>query len=431
GNCGRCGNVCKSGWRCLSGTCCAPGTVNCGGTCRQSCGATVGRPFPQHVAYPGAAVRIEHQTEAQQDAGVKAAYDRWKARYLAQHSTDGQGRPRYWVLSETNPDRTVSEAMGFGMVIVATMAGYDPDAQPLFDGLWRMALAYPSCIDGRLMTWQVTGDTPTGGCDSAYDGDADMAYALLLAEQQWGNAGDFDYRAAFDRLIAGIKASTIGPQSRYPMLGDWVTPSGGTFSQWTWRTSDVMPGHLRAWRQATGDAVWDAALSVAQAGIERLQTVYAVGTGLLPDFAAPVSPGSQNSKPAPAGFLEGSTDGDYNYNAGRDPWRIGTDALLSNDATSLAQARRLAVWSRTTTGGNPANLRSGYHLDGTPLPGSNYFSTFFAAPFGVAAMTDPNGRPWLEALYDAVVDASEGYYQDSVTLLSLLVMTGNFWSPGT
>ncbi len=46
-------------------------------------------------------------------------------------------------------------------------------------------------------------------------------------------------------------------------------------------------------------------------------------------------------------------------------------------------------------------------------------------------MVDPAGQAFLDAVYDAVRSRVEGYYEDSVTLLCLLVMTGNFLDPGT
>jgi hypothetical protein len=68
-------------------------------------------------------------------------------------------------------------------------------------------------------------------------------------------------------------------------------------------------------------------------------------------------------------------------------------------------------------------------LDGTPIPPAEYFTTFFASPLGVAAMCTPGQQDWLNAIYDTVRDGEEGYYEDSVTLLCMLVMTHNFWDP--
>lgn len=74
-------------------------------------------------------------------------------------------------------------------------------------------------------------------------------------------------------------------------------------------------------------------------------------------------------------------------------------------------------------------MNGGYELDGTPLPKSEYFTSFFAAPAGVAAMSQPGGQAWVDALWSSVVDREEGYYEDSVTLLCLIVMSGNAWAP--
>ncbi len=384
------------------------------------------RPFPQHVAYAPGVMRPNHRTQAQLDDDVRAAYEHWKAQYLKSAGTTDDGEPLYRVsYGSTNPARTVSEGQGYGMIIVALMAGYDPDARTIFDGLWRFARAHPSNIDGRLMAWEVP--EPSDGASSAFDGDADMAYALLLADAQWGSDGDVNYRAAAETLITAIKASTIGPQSRLPLLGDWVEQySDDEYTEYTVRTSDFMPAHFRAYGRFTGDAVWQEVVSATQAAVTHVQTTYSPRTGLLPDFLTSTSADDHTLKSAAPGFLEGAHDGDYHYNAGRDPWRIGTDAVLNGDLTSWAQARKMAEWIVAATSGNPRAIRAGYSLDGTPT--GDYFTTFFAAPFGVALMTTDH-QAYLNALYDAVRDTYEDYYEDSVTLLSLLVMSGNYWDP--
>jgi len=45
-------------------------------------------------------------------------------------------------------------------------------------------------------------------------------------------------------------------------------------------------------------------------------------------------------------------------------------------------------------------------------------------------MVDASHQAWLNAIYQRVVGASAlGYYEDTVALLSLIVMTGNWWVP--
>ncbi len=384
-------------------------------------------PFPQHVAYAPGTIRPNHRTQAQQDDDVRAAYDHWKAHYLRAAGTTAAGRPLYRISSGTeDPDRTVSEGQGYGMLIVALMAGYDPDAQTIFDGLWQFARAHPSKIDPRLMAWEVP--EPTGGTDSAFDGDADMAYALLLADAQWGSDGDLDYRAAAETLITAIGQSTVGPHTHLPLLGDWVEAyDDDEYTEYTVRTSDFMPAHFRAYGRFIGDPLWQKVVSATQTAVAHIQADYSPQTGLLPDFLVPASAEDHTLRPAYPNFLEGEHDGDYDYNAGRDPWRIATDALLNDDPTSRAQARKMAEWIFATTGGDPLAIRAGYTLDGEPTTDDD-FTTFFAAPFGVALMTTDH-QQFLNDLYDAVYNIYEDYYEDSVTLLSLLVITGNYWDP--
>jgi len=382
----------------------------------------VAYPYPQHIDYAPGTIRPNHRSQAQQDDDVRAFYNHWKTSYLVAAGTTSEGDPMYRVtFGSGNPSSTVSEGQGYGMVIVATMAGYDPQAQIFFEGLWEFSRAHPSSTDPRLMDWQVPEDS---GNNSAFDGDADIAYGLLLADAQWGSTGRIDYATEAATVIAAILESTIGTNSRLPMLGDWVNPNGATYNQYTPRTSDIMPGHFRAFGEITGDLAWDEVATNSQAIITSIQTHHSPVTGLLPDFVVDADPMPQ---PAPPNFLEGLNDGKYNWNAGRDPLRIGSDALLNNDPVSLAQVRKIAQWIANATGGNPADIKAGYSLDGTLI--GNYFTTFFAAPMGVAIMTDPAQQQFLNDIYDAVFDTHEDYYQDSVNLLALLVMTGNFWSP--
>lgn len=384
-------------------------------------------PFPRHILYSPGAIRPSHRTPAQLDDDVRAFYNYWKTQYLKPAGTTGDGRPRYRVsYGSTNPARTVSEGQGYGMVIVPLMAGYDPNAHGLFDGLYEFALAYPSAIDARLMTWEVP-ITP-GESTSAFDGDADIAYGLMLAHAQWGSTGRVDYARAARSRLAGILASTIGPQSRLPMLGDWVEAGGVQYNQYTPRSSDFMPGHFRAWARFTGNAVWKTVASNCASVVTALQAGFSPVTGLLPDF---IVHSNAAPRPAPPGFLEGATDGDYSYNAGRDPWRLAVDALLNGDAASTGQAKKIAAWLKTRAAGNPQNIRAGYHLDGSNISGNNYFTSFFVAPVGVAAMLETTNHAWLNALYDSVRAQHEDYYEDSVTLLCLLAMSGNFWDPTT
>ncbi len=385
------------------------------------------RPFPQHLTYAADTIRPNHRSQSQQDDDLRAAYDDWKAAYLIAAGTDEDGNALYRVSHGSgDPWRTVSEGQGYGMIIVAHMAGYEKDAQAIFDGLWLFARTHPSHVDGRLMAWQVPEEADTG-IDSAFDGDADIAYSLILADAQWGSDGAIAYADEAAQLINAIYESTIGADSHLPEMGDWVEADDPSHGQYSPRSSDFMPAHFRSYGRFTSNPVWNDVHAATQSAISDMQTAYSPVAGLLPDFITPMSAADHQLQPAPPYHLESQHDGRYEYNAGRDPWRIATDALLNDDAVSRSQAQKIAEWIVTATDHNPANIKAGYDLDGTPLASGDYFTTFFAAPFAAAVMTTPANQQFLNDLYDAVYDTREDYYEDSVTLLCLLLMTGNYW----
>ncbi len=241
-------------------------------------------PFPQHRAYAPGVILPNHRSQGQLDNDVRAFYDYWKATYLIQDGQSPNGRPLYRVAFGQDAEgqaNTVSEGQGFGMTILPVMAGYDPEARTIFDGLWLFARNHPSEIDPRLMDWNLV---ETEGNDSAFDGDADMALGLLMADAQWGSQGAINYKAEANTLIAGILESTIGPESRLPMLGDWTEPGGEDYNQYTPRSSDFMLVNFRAFGKATGDPVWDEVIANSQDVIAELQSTHSPLTGLLPDF---------------------------------------------------------------------------------------------------------------------------------------------------
>ena len=315
-------------------------------------------PFPVHNTYAPGTIRPDF-AQTVMDNDVRTFFDHWKVDYLAKAGTAPGGTTMYRVIhSKNKPQETVSEGQGYGMIIMVHMAGYDPDARTIFDGLWSFARQHPSSVDPRLMAWQVPED-PNTGIDAAFDGDADMAYALLLADNQWGSDGAVNYRRQARQLLTAIMESMIGPQSHLPMLGDWITREGAPYSQYTPRSSDFMPGHFRSFYAVTGNQAWQSVLQTTQAAISQVQTDYSPQTGLLPDFLVPVSGNDHRLQPAPPNFLEGPDDGHYEYNAGRDPWRIGTDGLLNGDPVSLAQTRKIADWVYAATNGRAKNIKDG------------------------------------------------------------------------
>jgi len=389
----------------------------------------VNHPFGSHpMTYASGTIRPNHVTQGVLDEAVRDFYDAWKDEYLEQ--TCGAGR---FVVraSAGGGNLTVSEAHGYGMMILALMAGHDPDARTLFDGMYAYFRDHPTTNHDDLMAWnQNNSCQDAGGVNSATDGDLDIAYALLLADKQWGNCGAIDYEAQAETVLEDILEGDVDASASYTLLGDWVTPSSTQYYPST-RTSDFMLGHFKSYAAATGETDWTGLVDSLYDVVDELQTDDAPSTGLLPDFA--VNPAT-TPEPAPAGFLEGANDGAYNYNACRTPWRIGTDFVVSGDTRAHTAAQRINTWIKDSTAGDPEEIRSGYALSGTPLAGTDYLSMAFIGPFGVGAMVDSSNQAWLNAIWDLVTETpigAEHYYENTIKLLTMIVMSGNWWAPQT
>lgn len=385
-------------------------------------------PFASHpLTYAAGSIRPNHVSQATLDQAVRDFYDAWKLRYLKQ--TCGTGR--YVVLTHVSSGNlTVSEGHGYGMLLAALMAGHDPQARAIFDGLYAYFREHPTELHSYLMSWN-QGRSCTAAADaldSASDGDLDIAYALLLADKQWGSCGAIDYLSEAQHVIQDIKAGDTDATHRWVLLGDWVMNGDPTYYAAT-RSSDFMPDHYRSFEVASGDSSWSTLLDHTYDVVAGVQTNHSPSTGLLPDFV--LNPGGA-VQPAAAFFLEGPNDGAYDYNACRDPWRLATDFLVNNEPRARAAVQTINTWIRATTGGNPDNIASGYQLNGAVSSGADYLSMAFVAPLGVGAMVDASNQAWLNAVWDRMLAASidsGGYYENTLKLLGMLVMSGNWWAP--
>ncbi|GAA1838920.1 glycosyl hydrolase family 8 [Luedemannella flava] len=377
-------------------------------------------PFGSHRRPYAAGVLAVTGDRSDVDGQVVAFYRQWRAAFVR------AGCGRFHVVSPDAEYPVVAEAQGYGLVISALMAGADRRARELFDGILGYVLAHPSSQDRGLMAAEQDADCrDVNGGDSATDGDLDIAYGLLLADRQWGSNGRYDYRRLALRRIAAIARSEVDPRTHLLRLGDWASGDGALAS--TSRTSDWMLDHLRAFRRATGDPYWDTVRRAHQRALSRLLVGPGAGTGLVPDFVVDTHAGL---RPASGRVLESEHDGEYSWNACRVPLRLGTDAVTSGDARSVAAVRALTRWIRQASGGDPAAVATGYTLDGTPLASGAHPA--FVAPLAVAALTDPTAQPWLDALWRWMVATpvhAGGYYAASVQLLSMIVVSGNYWVP--
>jgi endo-1,4-beta-D-glucanase Y len=382
------------------------------------------KPFPQHVQYYTGVIKPNHIPQRQMDDSIKSFYTVWKERYI--NNDCGHGQYYVWFEKDRDIKKSVSEGQGYGMMIVALMAGFDDSAKTIYDGLYYYYKSHPSKTNPHLMAWAQDKNFKDEA-SSATDGDLDIAYSLLLADVQWKSDGAINYISEAREMIAAIMKHEINHTTFSILLSDAVEHDSHDY--FDTRSSDFMPAHCKAFRNATNDEDWNKVIDNNYKLFDLLQNQFSKEAGLVPDFITHIN---TTPKPAPARYLESRYDGYYNYNACRVPWRIATDFIINGDKRSGKFIEKINAWIKETTQQNPDNISAGYTLGGDDLKSRHFEALSFIAPFAVAAMINKNNQQWLNKVWDYIIHFSLDefdYYDNTVKMINLIILSGNYWKP--
>jgi endo-1,4-beta-D-glucanase Y len=171
-------------------------------------------------------------------------YSAWKSTYVVVAPTGMR------VIRTENDNDTVSEGMGYGMILAAYL-----NDKPTLDALWAYVVdriqAYPTGTG--LMHWRFSatgqalhydgtvlqqGDPRLG---PASDADEDMALALIVAEKKWGG-----YQTDSVTLINNIMQWEVEPGTYVFKPGNW----GGSD---VLNPSYLAPGYYKVFKQYLAD----------------------------------------------------------------------------------------------------------------------------------------------------------------------------------
>lgn len=395
-------------------------------------------PFPNHTKYSIGTIKPSHLSQAELDIAVKKFYTVWKMNYIKHDCADPH---QYYVLNDEDNVKSkqqvicVSEGQGFGMQIMVLMAGFDKEAQTVYDGMYKFVAAHPTFKSPDLMSWSILKgcitDKEQSGDEnvntSATDGDMDIALSLLIAEAQWGNKGHINYHKEAIKRIKAILDFEINKRNHTILLSD--ANNFGDEDYYDIHSSDFMPAHLRMFNKYFPNPEWKRITDTMYQIFENLQSKYSPEAGLLPDFIAYKE---HKYIPAKPHYLESKYDGAYYYNACRVPFRVAVDYLLFKDSRAQKLLIPIAEWIQKKTNNNADNICAGYYLDGKQIPNHNYATPAFVCPFAISVMLDKNKQAWENDCWNTINDfefKDYQYFDNSIQMLSLIIISGNYWLP--
>jgi hypothetical protein len=255
-----------------------------------------------------------------------------------------------------------------------------------------------------------------------------MAFALLMADKQWGGKGKLakNYVDIAKDTITSVWNSEIFD---YKYLKPWPTADSSTIN-----ISYFAPAYYRLFAKidTKNTANWtntvETMYTVLNASLNS--TNGNADNGLVPAWC--------DSGGKPNGGAFGPTGGpsptNYQYDSCRTPFRIGLDWCWNGEARAQAY---VAKTSKFFSGITVAKMVDGYDLNGTPRPqyqtgaSVQIQSSAFIGPAGVGAMSNATYQTFVNDAYAVLASRTAlvggTYYEDSWMVLSLLMMTANFF----
>lgn len=353
------------------------------------------RPFPQNVDY---SFGFKPNTITYKEA--RNTYNKWKELLLIECNGG------YRVICE-GQDETRVEAIGSGMLLTAYFGDKDE-----FDGLFKFYKSKRTANANNMMAWNVSCDG-INDPGSATDGDIDVAFALIVAYNQWGG----NYLKEAKDVIQVIKNSVVTTCGSLLALAPGYSKESDIGPMWGGcDLTDIQyytPAFFRIFAEVTGDADWN---KLADDTYSILNAAAHPETGLVPDWQSVSGIPGGNSDRIPY----------FRYDACRVPWRIALDYLWNGNALAKEWCTKVSGWANNI---GPSSIKDGYNLDGTENNNGHHNSAFVGG-FAVAAMCNS------QAIADAFgTEMGSSRLNDThwFTLCTrsvyLLPITGNFWKP--
>ena len=321
-------------------------------------------------------------------------------------------------------DSTVSEGIAYGMILAVFM-----DDQPLFDDLWQYEQKW--LHQTGLMHWYINaagsglGSNPSGE-GPASDADLDMAFALVMADKQWGGQGKLP-KKYIDYAKGQIQNVWANEFYDWKYLKPWPQDGPPPIN-----LSYFSPAYHKIFAKIDTDNVNPT--TKANYWIESADAMYALlnttlnsesgnaGNGLVPAWSdLSGKPNGGEGRPT-----------NYQYDSCRTPFRIALDYCWFGDQRAQDY---LAKTSSFFAGIGATNIVDGYDLNGAPKAqyqtGANAWmqSSAFVGPAAVGAMSGSSYQTFVNDAYAVLIkgDALVGgtYYDESWAALSLLMLTAN------
>lgn len=324
-----------------------------------------------------------------------------------------------------NVDKTVSEGIGYGMLIYVYMANEtNTQCQDHFDKLYNYYKRWSN--SKGLMNWKIVGfnSIASDGSGAATDADLDVALALCLAAKQWGSSSNYNYAQEAETLLSKIyqyETSTHNGLRVFKPGDSWDNNGNPCYF------TQASVGVFKQAQEQLGFSTTKDWATIYDDGFTYLEK--SERNGVWPNW----TDWSSNFAPAKRPWGDNS-DYDFGWDACRVPWRIGWDYVWFGSSSSKAMLEKtVAMMSAKNALTSPSKV--GYFSN---LTGSSYSAleisdksyergnVAWTGSLACAFMIDDDYQSYLDTYYnDLKSKTGSAYYAQTVQVLYLLTLSGN------
>ncbi len=346
--------------------------------------ASVNFPYPQERNYANGTY-------------VKGKSDALKSRFEAFYASFYEESGNLARIKFDDNAYTVSEGIGYGMIMMVYFSDNKTSYQSQFDKLWAYYNNFTN--SNGLMNWQINGFSNAIESNAATDADFDVAFALAMAYYQFG---DEKYKTAAKSLIAKIRQHEMETNGLHKPGDAWNTYRNPSY---------VSPAAFEIFKlfDSNESEFWSRALTVNYTLLKNNQNSQ---TGLPSGWS------DDNGSP-----INGNNDiTAYDYDAPRAPWRWAWSYLWYGHADAATLLSKLSAWVNTKSANElkvPMNLSTGAPING-------YSNSTAVGPLTCALLYSSNYSSKAASNTSTLLNYSgESYFNSAMQILSGLLLTGN------
>ena len=353
--------------------------------------SAVNFPYPQEASYGYGTINA---TSAKASENLKSQFNAFLTNFYTEGTCNNKVKNTACArIKHDDPSNTVSEGIGYGMIMMVYFSDNKTSYQNQFDKLWTYYQNWPN--NNGLMNWKIKGFERVDQMNAATDAEFDVAIALAMAHYQFGSSANKNYLDTAKAIIAKIRQYEISTNNLHKPGDSWENQRNPSY---------VAPAAFEIFKEVetAQSAKWE---SVISANYTLLKNNQNSNSGLFSDWCND----------------GGTASGSYSYDAARVPWRVAwANAWYGHSEANTILAN---LFSKFLNSKNAADIKGPIQLNGTT--GNDKNSTFLGPLTNALSYSSANQKK-MNDYWDVLIGfKNEAYFSAALQILTGLLATGN------